>query len=74
MKQYRPSAFFIIFALILLASLHSARADQQWHYEATAQVSQPGLVETVLPAEVFFGMDNAVKTSQLDLTPVGPTT
>lgn len=46
--------------------------DQQWHYQAAAQVDQPGLIETVLPAGVFFGTDNAVKTSQLDLTLVGP--
>jgi hypothetical protein len=43
-----------------------------WHYQAAAQVTQPGLIETVLPAGVFFGTDNAVKTSQLDLTLVGP--
>ena len=40
--------------------------------QASAQVAQPGLIETVLPAGVFFGTDNAVKTSQLDLTLVGP--
>ena len=72
MKQFRTSAFFIILALILLALPHPAHADQQWHYQATAQVTQPGLIETVLPAGVFFGTDNAVKTSQLDLTLVGP--
>ena len=69
MKQFRTSAFFIILALILLALPHPAHADQQWHYQATAQVTQPGLIETVLPAGVFFGTDNAVKTSQLDLNP-----
>ncbi len=68
MKQYLVPAFFIL----LLASPHSALADQQWHYQATAQVGQPGLVETVLPAGVFFGTDNATRTSQLDLTLVGP--
>jgi hypothetical protein len=72
MKQYKASAFFIILALILLASPHPALADQQWHYQASAQVDQPGLIETVLPAGVFFGTDNAVKTSQLDLTLIGP--
>ncbi len=72
MKQYRIPAFFIISALILLASPQLAHADQQWHYQATAQVSQPGLIETVLPAGVFFGTDGAAKTSQLDLTLVGP--
>jgi hypothetical protein len=72
MKQYQASAFFIILALILLSSPHPALADQQWHYQATAQVSQPGLIETVLPAGVFFGTDSAAKTSQLDLTLAGP--
>ena len=72
MKQYKASAFFIILALILLASPQLTRADQQWHYQATAQVSQPGLIETVLPARVFFRTDNAAKTSQLDLILVGP--
>jgi hypothetical protein len=72
MKQYKASAFLIILALIILASPHPALADQQWHYQAMAQVAQPGLIETVLPAGVFFGTDNAVKTSQLDLTLVGP--
>jgi hypothetical protein len=43
-----------------------------WHYQATAEVSQPGLIETVLPAGVFFGTDNAARMSQLDLTLVGP--
>ena len=37
--------------------------------QTSAQVTQPGLIETVLPAGVFFGTDNAVKTSQLDLNP-----
>jgi len=72
MKQYRVSAFFSILAFILLLSPHPVLADQQWHYQASAQVAQPGLIETVLPAGVFFGTDNAVKTSQLDLTLVGP--
>ena len=93
MKQFKALAFFIILALILIASPHPALADQQsrsgevamskgaagsdlrglhWHYQASAQVSQPGLIEAVLPAGVFFGTDNAVKTSQLDLTLVGP--
>lgn len=72
MKQYQTSAFFSILALILFSSPLPALADQQWHYQASAQVSQPGLVETVLPAGVFFGTDGAAKTSQLDLTLVGP--
>jgi hypothetical protein len=71
MKQYKDSAFFLILALILLASPHPALADQQWHYQAAAQVTQPGLIETVLPAGVFFGTDSAARTSQLDLTLVG---
>lgn len=33
--------------------------------------SQPGLIETVLCAGVFFGSDNAVRTSQPDLILVG---
>jgi Mg2+/citrate symporter len=72
MKQIKTSAFFIILTLILLMSPYPALADQQWHYQASAQVTQPGLIETVLPAGVFFGTDNAVKTSQLDLTLVRP--
>ena len=72
MKQYRSSAFFIILALILLASPHPALADQQWHYQASAEVAKPGLIETVLPAGVFFGTDSVARTSQLDLTLVGP--
>ncbi len=72
MKQYRTSAFFIILALIFLASPNPTLADQQWHYQASAQVTQPGLIETVLPAGVFFGTDSAARTSQLDLTLVGP--
>jgi hypothetical protein len=72
MKQYRGSVIFSILALILFALPHPALADQQWHFQASAQVDQPGLIETVLPAGVFFGTDNAVKTSQLDLTLVGP--
>jgi hypothetical protein len=72
MKKYRTSAFFIILALLLLASPQLSHADQQWHYQASAQVSQPGLIETVLPAGVFFGTDGTAKTSQLDLTLVGP--
>ncbi len=72
MKQYKTSAFLSILALILLASPHPVLADQQWHYQATAQVSQPGLIETVLPAGVFFGTDGTARTSQLDLTLVGP--
>jgi len=63
MKQYRTSAFFIILALILLASPQPTLADQQWHYQTAAQV---------LPAGVFFGTDGSAKTSQLDLTLVGP--
>jgi hypothetical protein len=72
MKQYRLSAFFIILALILLASPHPALAAQQWHYQASAEVTQPGLIEAVLPAGVFFGTEGAAKTPQLDLTLVGP--
>jgi hypothetical protein len=72
MKQYRASTYFIILTLIFLTSPHPAHADQQWHYQASVQVSQPGLIETVLPAGVFFGTDGAAKTSQLDLTLVGP--
>lgn len=72
MNQCRASAFFITLVFILLASPHPAHADQQWHYQASAQVDQPGLIETVLPAGVFFGTDSATKTSQLDLTLVGP--
>jgi len=72
MKQYKTSAFLIILALILLASPQPSLADQQWHYQTSAQVEQPGLIETVLPAGVFFGTDGAARTSQLDLTLVGP--
>ncbi len=72
MKKYKASAFFIILAFILLVSPHPVLADQQWHYQATAQVSQPGLIEAVLPAGIFFGTDGTAKTSQLDLTLVGP--
>jgi len=72
MNQFRTSAFFINLALILLSSPHPAHADQQWHYQASAQVAQPGLIETVLPAGVFFGTDGVAKTPQLDLTLVGP--
>ena len=72
MKQFRTSALFLILALNLMTSPHPALADQQWHYQASAQVTQPGLIETVLPAGVFFGTDGAAKTSQLDLTLVGP--
>ena len=72
MKQYQASAFFTILALIRLSLPQPALADQQWHYQASAQVTQPGLIETVLPAGVFFGTDNAARTSQLDLTLVGP--
>ena len=72
MKQYKASAFFIVLALILLASPHPALADQQWHYQAAAEVAQLGLIETVLPAGVFFGTDSSAWTSQLDLTLVGP--
>ncbi len=72
MKQYKALTFFSILALILLASPYPALADQQWHYQASAQVAQPGLIETVLPAGVFFGTDGAAKTPQLDLTLVGP--
>ena len=72
MKPYKASAFFSILALLLVASPHPALADQQWHYQASAQVDQPGLIETVLPAGVFFGTDIAAKTPQLDLTLVGP--
>ncbi len=72
MKHYRVSGFFIILATILFASPHPALADPQWHYQATAQVGKPGLVEAVLPAGVFFGTDSATRTSQLDLTLVGP--
>ncbi len=64
MKHYKASAFFSIFAFIFLASSHHAQADQQWHYQASAQVSQPGMVETVLPAGVFFGTDSAVTKSR----------
>jgi hypothetical protein len=59
MKKYQASAFFIILSLILLASPHPGLADQQWHYQASAEVAQPGLIETVLPAGVFFGTDGA---------------
>lgn len=72
MKQYKTSVFFSILALILLVLPHTTLADQQWHYQASAQVEQPGLIEAVLPAGVFFGTDGATKTSQLDLTLVGP--
>jgi hypothetical protein len=72
MKPYKSSAIFLILALILLTLPQPSRADQQWHYQASAQVAQPGLIETVLPAGVFFGTDNAVKMSRLDLTLVGP--
>jgi hypothetical protein len=72
MKQYRVSSFFTILALILLASPQLSRGEQQWHYQASAEVSQPGLIETVLPAGVFFGTDSAARTTELDLTLVGP--
>jgi len=72
MKQCKASAFFSILALILVTSPQTSLADQQWHYQASAQVTQPGLIETMLPAGVFFGTDGAAKTSQLDLTLVGP--
>jgi hypothetical protein len=72
MKQHSTSAFFTILVLISLAAPQTSRADQQWHYQASAQVDQPGLIETVLPAGIFFGTDGAAKTSQLDLTLVGP--
>jgi len=39
MKQYQISKLFIILALLLLTSPHPALADQQWHYQAMAQVT-----------------------------------
>ncbi len=72
MKQHPASAFFIILVLILLTSPYPALADQNWHYQAAAEVVQPGLIESVLPAGVFFGTDSAARTSPLDLTLVGP--
>src|SRR5574341_353804 len=71
MKRHKTSTFFILLALIILAP-PSVLADQQWHYQASAQIDKPGLIETVLPAGVFFGTDSAARTSQLDLTLVGP--
>lgn len=71
MKRSRTSAF-IISSLILFISPCTALADGQWHYQATTEVAQQGLVETVLPAGVFFGTDGAVRTSQLDLALIGP--
>ena len=72
MKQCKISVFFSILTLILLSSPQHSLADQQWHYQASLQVSQPGLIETVLPAGVFFGTDSGTRASQLDLTLVGP--
>jgi hypothetical protein len=40
--------------------------------QATAQVSQPGLIETGVACRGLLGTDGTARTSQLDLTLVGP--
>lgn len=47
-------------------------AGDQWHYQAELSVPSPGLVETVLPAGLFFATDSGTPPSNLDISLIGP--
>ncbi len=61
-----------MFLLPMLAMPLGAAAAEQWHVQASVSVSEPGLVEAVLPAGLFFSADAAARTSRVDLTLLGP--
>jgi hypothetical protein len=47
-------------------------ADTPWHFQAALNVPKAGLVETVLPAGLFYGMNGIADNSFIDLVLVGP--
>ena len=71
MKQRTISSYLIIILAILTVPLRTV-AEEEWHYQASAAVHEPGLVEAVLPAGLFFGDDGATPVSQMDLSLIGP--
>lgn len=72
MKLYKTTAVFCIFILEMLAMPLWTEANEQWHFQASVTVSEPGLVEAALPAGIFFGADAAAQTSHVDLSLIGP--
>jgi hypothetical protein len=47
-------------------------AETPWHFQASLNVQKVGLVETVLPAGLFYAMDKNENNSFVDLALVGP--
>ncbi len=58
--------------LVLAIGNRLALADAPWHFQAELVVPKAGLVESVLPAGLFFASDEKGSQSFIDLALVGP--
>lgn len=63
---------FIEFLLVVGMCNWPVLAETLWHFQADLDVPKAGLVETVLPAGLFYGMDGIENNSFIDLVLVGP--
>ncbi len=70
MKQHTIFYFFII--ILAAHVMPMITFAEQWHYQATVEVHEPGLTEAVLPAGLFFSNDGSTPVSITDLSLIGP--
>lgn len=72
MGQRKAAAICLVMVLIVGAMPVCASADNQWHYQASTAVAEPGLMEAVLPAGLFFSAGATAPASEVDLSLSGP--
>lgn len=72
MKQQKKILFFTVAMLAILVMAKPTSAAEQWHLQSTADVAGPGVMEAVLPAGLYFSVDNTGGASPVDLSLIGP--
>lgn len=58
--------------LVIACAPFQTWAGDQWHYQAELSVPASGLVETVLPAGLYFVADSGAPSLNLDISLIGP--
>lgn len=72
MKLQKISSTLLIIILAMSAMPSWICAEEQWHFQSSAEVPGPGFMEAVLPAGLFYSANETSPTSQVDLSLIGP--
>ena len=70
MRKAVSALLIIIFGIAGFSAMVSA--EDGWHFQADLEVPEPGMVECVLPAGLFFSAGTAGLSPRLDLSLIGP--